>query len=76
MKTCANALLSRLKLRCAMPMVAPLRLKWIAPSEHMFSAKFVARCVRMRTGAEPRLFSFNNPMGACLKCDALASLFF
>jgi excinuclease ABC subunit A len=41
-------------------------------TEHMFSAKFACPvCSYALQELEPRLFSFNNPMGACPKCDGL-----
>ncbi|MDO9052525.1 MAG: excinuclease ABC subunit UvrA [Gallionella sp.] len=40
--------------------------------EHQFSAKFACPiCSYSLPELEPRLFSFNNPMGACPKCDGL-----
>lgn len=40
--------------------------------EHVFSAKFACpECGYSLTELEPRLFSFNNPAGACPKCDGL-----
>lgn len=40
--------------------------------EYIFSAKFACPlCDYALTELEPRLFSFNNPMGACPKCDGL-----
>ncbi len=45
--------------------------------EHMFSAKFACPvCNYSLPELEPRLFSFNNPMGACPKCDGLGSISF
>ena len=40
--------------------------------EHLFSAKFSCpMCNYSLSELEPRLFSFNNPLGACTKCDGL-----
>ncbi len=40
--------------------------------EHLFSAKFSCpKCDYSLAELEPRLFSFNNPMGACPSCDGL-----
>ncbi len=40
--------------------------------EHWFSAKFACPvCSYSLPELEPRLFSFNNPMGACPSCDGL-----
>jgi excinuclease ABC subunit A len=43
--------------------------------EHTFSSKFAcAICNYSLQELEPRLFSFNNPMGACPKCDGLGTI--
>ena len=40
--------------------------------EHLFSARFACPvCDYALPELEPRLFSFNNPMGACPRCDGL-----
>jgi len=45
--------------------------------EHSFSAKFACPvCNYSLPELEPRLFSFNNPMGACPKCDGLGNISF
>ncbi|MCW3479399.1 excinuclease ABC subunit UvrA [Neisseriaceae bacterium JH1-16] len=45
--------------------------------EHWFSAKFACPvCSYSLPELEPRLFSFNNPMGACPKCDGLGEMTF
>jgi excinuclease ABC subunit A len=45
--------------------------------EHLFSAKFACPvCNFSLAELEPRLFSFNNPMGACPKCDGLGQINF
>ncbi|MDP2792734.1 MAG: excinuclease ABC subunit UvrA [Sulfurisoma sp.] len=45
--------------------------------EHLFSSKFACPvCSYALQELEPRLFSFNNPMGACPKCDGLGSIQF
>ena len=45
--------------------------------EHLFSAKFACPvCSYSLAELEPRLFSFNNPMGACPKCDGLGQISF
>jgi excinuclease ABC subunit A len=42
--------------------------------EHLFSARFACPvCSFALAELEPRLFSFNNPMGACPKCDGLGT---
>ena len=44
---------------------------------HLFSAKFACPvCSYSLQELEPRLFSFNNPMGACPKCDGLGVIQF
>ncbi|MBY0340445.1 MAG: excinuclease ABC subunit UvrA [Rhodocyclaceae bacterium] len=45
--------------------------------EHLFSAKFACPvCSYSLPELEPRLFSFNNPMGACPTCDGLGQIQF
>ncbi len=45
--------------------------------EHLYSAKFACPiCNYALEELEPRLFSFNNPMGACPRCDGLGSISF
>jgi len=45
--------------------------------EHLFSARFACPvCSYSLAELEPRLFSFNNPMGACPACDGLGSVDF
>jgi excinuclease ABC subunit A len=45
--------------------------------EHLFSAKFACPiCNYSLPELEPRLFSFNNPMGACPRCDGLGTITF
>ena len=45
--------------------------------EQLFSAKFACPlCNYALQELEPRLFSFNNPMGACPKCDGLGAISF
>jgi excinuclease ABC subunit A len=45
--------------------------------EHLFSSKFACpACDYALAELEPRLFSFNNPMGACPRCDGLGSIDF
>jgi excinuclease ABC subunit A len=46
-------------------------------AEHLFSAKFACPvCSYSLPELEPRLFSFNNPMGACPTCDGLGQIQF
>jgi excinuclease ABC subunit A len=45
--------------------------------EHLFSSKFACPvCSYSIAELEPRLFSFNNPMGACPECDGLGIITF
>lgn len=45
--------------------------------EHSFSSKFACPiCSYSLPELEPRLFSFNNPMGACPECDGLGQITF
>jgi excinuclease ABC subunit A len=45
--------------------------------EHLFSARFACpKCDYALAELEPRLFSFNNPMGACPCCDGLGTVEF
>ena len=45
--------------------------------EHLFSAKFACPvCSYSLPELEPRLFSFNNPLGACPSCDGLGAIQF
>jgi excinuclease ABC subunit A len=46
-------------------------------AEHLYSAKFACPiCNYSLEELEPRLFSFNNPMGACPRCDGLGAISF
>ncbi|AWI78389.1 excinuclease ABC subunit A [Parazoarcus communis] len=46
-------------------------------AEHLFSARFACPVCSYALGElEPRLFSFNNPAGACPKCDGLGQVDF
>ena len=43
--------------------------------EHLFSSRFACpACSYALAELEPRLFSFNNPMGACPACDGLGTV--
>jgi excinuclease ABC subunit A len=45
--------------------------------EHLFSANFSCpACDYALSELEPRLFSFNNPVGACPRCDGLGAIEF
>ena len=45
--------------------------------EHLFSSKFSCpKCDYALPELEPRLFSFNNPMGACPRCEGLGAVEF
>ena len=46
-------------------------------AEHVYSSKFACQvCGYSLQELEPRLFSFNNPMGACPECDGLGHIEF
>ncbi len=54
-----------------------LAVEMDSSKEHLFSAKFSCPvCDYSLAELEPRLFSFNNPMGACPKCDGLGQISF
>jgi excinuclease ABC subunit A len=45
--------------------------------EHLYSARFACPvCNYSLAELEPRLFSFNSPMGACPRCDGLGTITF
>ena len=47
------------------------------PVEHLFNARFACPvCSYSITELEPRLFSFNSPMGACTTCDGIGTMEF
>ena len=49
-----------------------LAVETVSGREHLFSARFACPvCSYSLPELEPRLFSFNNPLGACPKCDGL-----
>ncbi len=54
-----------------------IALEMDSDTEHLFSAKFACPvCSYALQELEPRIFSFNNPMGACPKCDGLGVMQF
>ncbi|HRE19103.1 MAG TPA: excinuclease ABC subunit UvrA, partial [Rhodocyclaceae bacterium] len=54
-----------------------IALEMDGDKEHLFSAKFACPvCSYSLQELEPRLFSFNNPVGACPKCDGLGVIQF
>ncbi|BBE49986.1 UvrABC system protein A [Ferriphaselus amnicola] len=54
-----------------------LAVEMDSAKEHLFSAKFACPvCSYALPELEPRLFSFNNPMGACPRCDGLGNINF
>ncbi|MCL6468872.1 MAG: excinuclease ABC subunit UvrA, partial [Ralstonia sp.] len=54
-----------------------LALEMDTGKEHGFSSKFACPiCSYSLQELEPRLFSFNNPMGACPHCDGLGQITF
>ena len=54
-----------------------IALEMDTETEHAFSAKFACPvCAYALQELEPRLFSFNNPIGACPSCDGLGKQVF
>ncbi|WP_426192207.1 excinuclease ABC subunit UvrA [Massilia sp. DWR3-1-1] len=54
-----------------------MALEMDSGASHMFSNKFACNeCGYSLQELEPRLFSFNNPMGACPECDGLGHIEF
>ncbi|MFT3736101.1 MAG: excinuclease ABC subunit UvrA [Rhodocyclaceae bacterium] len=54
-----------------------IALEMESGKEHLFSAKYACpHCGFAVQELEPRLFSFNNPVGACPQCDGLGTLEF
>src|SRR5579862_7576437 len=54
-----------------------IALEMDTDKEHLFSSKFACPiCSYSLPELEPRLFSFNNPMGACPECDGLGQITF
>ncbi|WP_374339767.1 excinuclease ABC subunit UvrA [Leeia sp.] len=54
-----------------------IALEMDSDKSHWFSAKFACPvCSYSLPELEPRLFSFNNPAGACPKCDGLGQITF
>src|SRR5205085_7127817 len=56
-----------------------LALETDSGREHVFSSRYacpVPGCEFALPELEPRLFSFNNPMGACPRCDGLGTVSF
>jgi len=54
-----------------------IALEMDTDQEHLFSSKFACPiCSYSLQELEPRLFSFNNPMGACPECDGLGQITF
>ena len=52
-------------------------LEMDSEEEHVYSNKFACNvCGYSLQELEPRLFSFNNPMGACQECDGLGHIEF
>ncbi|ALE53607.1 excinuclease ABC subunit UvrA [Paraburkholderia sp. SIMBA_055] len=54
-----------------------IALEMDTDKQHLFSSKFACPiCSYSLQELEPRLFSFNNPMGACPECDGLGQITF
>ncbi|MEK9939498.1 MAG: excinuclease ABC subunit UvrA, partial [Methylotenera sp.] len=70
-----DVVVDRLKVRADMKQRIAVEMD--SEKEHLFSAKFSCPvCDYSLAELEPRLFSFNNPMGACPKCDGLGNINF
>ena len=67
----SESLETALNLSAGLVRIAPIDAD-SSQQELVFSAKFsCAQCGYSLTELEPRLFSFNNPVGACQSCDGL-----
>ncbi len=67
----AESFETALELSDGLAMIAPMD-KNSSQDELLFSAKFACpNCGHSLSELEPRLFSFNNPAGACTSCDGL-----
>jgi len=54
-----------------------LAIEMDSEAQHLFSARFACPvCNFALPELEPRLFSFNNPVGACPKCDGIGTVEF
>ena len=52
-----------------------IALEMDSGKEHLFSSKFACpSCSYSLAELEPRLFSFNSPVGACPSCDGLGQV--
>ncbi|GHU41647.1 UvrABC system protein A [Betaproteobacteria bacterium] len=52
-----------------------IALEMDTDTQHVFSARFACPvCSYSLSELEPRLFSFNNPVGACPQCDGLGAI--
>ncbi len=71
----ADSLETASKLSDGLVLISPLSEdKKTKSKELLFSAKFSCKeCGYNLTELEPRIFSFNNPAGACPECDGLGS---
>lgn len=68
----AESLETALQLSSGLACLAPLDDDNNAPQEITFSSRFAcSNCGYSLAELEPRLFSFNNPVGACPSCDGL-----
>src|SRR5690606_33879023 len=67
----AESFETALNLSSGIAIIAPMD-KDTAAQEHLFSSRFACPvCDYSISELEPRLFSFNNPAGACPSCDGL-----
>jgi excinuclease ABC subunit A len=71
----AESLETATRLSDGLAVVAPMEAG--GPAEEVFSARFACNiCGYSLSELEPRLFSFNNPVGACQQCDGLGIIQF
>ncbi|GJM04533.1 MAG: UvrABC system protein A [marine bacterium B5-7] len=70
----AESFETALRLSDGVALIVPMDAD-IKKEEQLFSSRFACnKCGYSLSELEPRLFSFNNPAGACGKCDGLGSV--
>ncbi|MFM7274795.1 MAG: excinuclease ABC subunit UvrA, partial [Gammaproteobacteria bacterium] len=71
----AESFETALRLAEGLAVIAPMEDEGGSPQ--VFSARYACpECAHSIPALEPRLFSFNNPMGACPRCEGLGSVSF
>lgn len=72
----AESFETALRLSDGVALVVPMQQS-VKAKEQLFSARFAChKCGYSLNELEPRLFSFNNPAGACSECDGLGNVQF